>query len=84
MGAAPNCCGTPPAKPCDIERDPLPAALSFTPAFFAHSGDACLVVDQRATAVAWTDAFCKAAFDTAYQADRGRPPIYLAILTLLC
>ena len=83
-GAGPNCCSTPPAKPCDIERDPLPVALSFTPALFADSGDAFLVVDQRATALAWTDALCKAAFDTAYQSDRGRPPIYLAILTLLC
>ena len=83
-GAASNCCSTPPAKPCDIERDPLPVALSLTPAVFVDSGDACLVVDQRATAVAWTDAVCKAAFDASHRSDRGRPPIYLAILTLLC
>ena len=83
-GAAPNCCSTPTAKPCDIERDPLPVALSFAPAFFADSGEVHLLANQWASAALSTDAVRKATFDRNHRPDRGHPPLYLAILTILC
>jgi hypothetical protein len=84
LSAQRDCCDTTPAKPCDIDRDTHPAVLSHLTVVSFGRVDAPLPAWLAATAVRPEDVTSPKVYDRFASPDRGRPRIYLEILTLLC
>jgi len=79
-----NCCATIPSEPCDIETTSHAAVKPFLSGFVTGSVDGDMVAGMITTINDPGDVAFNMARHAEYFTDRGGPPIYLQIQTILC